>query len=546
MDIKYGHVLAYRNVQFYVSECGYKAYFFCGGCLFAVGRPRIDDEYLPELAKIGLVLRGGQSKPLAAHVRRELLRRGMKWAFSSDEDELFIDSIAVLSRDGICSERELCGLLCLETYDPDIAKYMVPTNAISGLTIQAAYDFPHDRTIHIPEFPIITDIYSDLVYECSRDAFVLTCARLTELPKSLSDLVEGLFDGIPTPREALSSEIFGRRVDVIVTAKKAANTTTVQRAWDILQHGCRGKLNVNSNRTNPVQRKKHARFSSFVQIKYIPPVFKIWSCDTSSCMPSTSLNKLWEIFWKVDSVFNMNMLNLNSNLYTENGSQSDLEIIQSELGMISNALFGRHASMFVGVGPENKNISPSQKFLLLQYIHILNRLPNCYDLIRELCDHHTSTIEGECPTAMPDCALADMTNSLFRAILFLGMATEIVVNWMPSSLEEPTSRVPSPSAFADATTLLDVAETSAPKSIQDLKIRKLALILDGLYKDIDPIDVALRESVGEDTAELLCAAIDISVLSAFEHWGYYSRYMQCIISLIDTRLRNSGCITICS
>lgn len=496
----------------------------------AVGRPPTDDSQA-EFAKFGLALRGdGESKPLAAYVRRELLRRGMKWALPPGDDELFIDCMAFLNLDGACSEREICDLVCLETYDPEITKHMVSTNVISGLLIQTAHESPRDCVIHLPGAPQVTDAHSNAVYECNSGAFVLTCATLVELPTSLNDLVEGLFDGVPIPRDALSSRSLSRRTNVIITSTKAAETTTIQR-MHVPRHKQRGNLNTIAATLRPV--KKHARFSPFVQVKYIPRVLKIWSCDSDSHSPS--LKELRELFCKVDMVRRENM-------YAE--SQLEPESVTSELVLIVDTVFGRPLAPFIGVGSENIRVSHFQKFLLLQGVLILNRLPNCYGPLRELCIQHAPAGE-ESPPLVSDSVIADMANHMFRVAVFIGMVVEIVAGCVSFASEELETRFPSATAFTDAGILLNGIEASPkPNCLSELKTRKLALILDGIYRDMDPIDVALQESVGLNTAELLSAAIDISVMSAFEHSGWCSGYMEHFVSLLDARLREGGCLAI--
>nr|AAG30060.1 UL21 tegument protein [Meleagrid alphaherpesvirus 1] len=536
MDIKYEQMILYKNVKFYVAPGGHQAYFFCGGSLIAMERPVYGSTCVAEFAKFGLVLGGGECKPLAAYIRRELSRRGMKWALPSEGEDIFVDCLAMLSRDGICSERELCGDLSLETYDPAITNYIVSESGVSGLLLCMADDSSEENTIHLSETPTVTDLHTDCTYDCNRNVFTLAYARLTELPNSLHYLVEGLFDGIPVPRLPLSPNTRKTRIDIVITAKTAAKTTAVKcTSWqrDRSQNG----MALNGNSTQHALKK--TRFCTFVQVKYIPRTIRIWARESSQSRSPPPLNKLWELFCTIDLVFR-NESRMIAGMEVAMGALVD------EVAIISDVLFGRHAPVFIGHGSGYKTVSPTQKFLLLQYVNKLNGMPNCFGLLSEICHQYQPGVEKESPQSMLDSVLVDMVNSMYKTAVFVGIAAEVVGAWMPASPDELEMQSPSAVAFGDSTVLLDITDnTAVSDDTRKIKVHKLALILDQIYRGADIVATAWKESSYMDTSNLLCAAIDVSLLTAFEKSEGYSEYMRHIISLIDVRLKDAGCDTIC-
>uniref|UniRef100_A0AAU0K8G2 UL21 protein n=1 Tax=Anatid alphaherpesvirus 2 TaxID=3080522 RepID=A0AAU0K8G2_9ALPH len=541
MEFKYDSTIEFRDVLFYIAGGGSRAYFFCGGCLIAVSRPRGEGEPCGEIAKFGLTLRGfgGKDRTIANYVRSELSRRGMRWALPADDGEMFVDCVDALNQNTGCSERDLCGHTEISIHDPCLAEHLVSFCVASGLIVTTARDIPQERTIRLFDSPAIVNAYSGFVYEPRTTACVLTQARLIELPSALAALIEGLFDGVPTARRALISERAKDRIDVVVSAPKAADTTTIaahRQAGRRRVHPCQ----IQDQSTRP----KKAAISEFVQVKYIPRVINIWTYGDGNdgvprTRPSKSLAGLWAVYCRIDAV-------LSPEMDGWEGLEPEMDDSRAKLFDAAHAVFGRGAPPFVGANVP-RGVTPVQRFALLQYSQARRGLPNCYLLLDHLCKSYASDPNAFQDPQLNGDDLADTVNSIARDALFAGAAAEIAAKTDHRTVGKSAgsiSETPSETSLGDADALLDVAEEMLAVSFieihRDVRTTRLACVLDKLYRGEDSLSVAAVESAALGNSELLCAAVDVSNTTAFSDSDNADRWAIYASALIDARLKTAG------
>ncbi|AID52723.1 tegument protein UL21 [Falconid herpesvirus 1] len=556
MDFKYDSTIEHKGVLFYVAGGGTKAYFFCGGCLIAISRPVLDDGLCGEIAKFGLTLRGlqGKERLMANYVRTELCRRGMKWALPPEGGEMFIDMVDMLNHDAGCSERDLCGHKEVSVQDPVLAEHIVSFCVASGLLITVAKDSPEERVIHLFDSPTTINAYTGFVYETDERVFALTQARLTDLPQSLINLAEGLFDGIPIRRKGLvGEEECSDRVDVVITSARAAATTTVmQRMANKIRLHARDATTDDyqadgKSASSAGARKKSAAISAFVQVKYIPRVVNIWRFrgDGGGGRPTKSLVHLWAVYCRADVA-------LSEETECWEGLEPELDNSRDKINAAIEATFGRGSPPFVG-GSLPKNVTPTQKFVILQYTQARLNLPTCYPLIEHLCLSYAADPEAFPAPPLEEHALADTVNALFRSATFAGAAAEVVArNDFRGADAVPDDDTPPhfDSLVQDANVLLETAEDLLDLLLptpqyNEVRVDKMTHILDRLYRGEDLARIASSECRTMDNSDLMCVALDVIASSAFadtpmtRHMGVY------VSALIDARLKEAGVPSFC-
>nr|WGL40831.1 tegument protein UL21 [Psittacid alphaherpesvirus 6] len=553
MEFPYSSKTTHNGVEFYLNDTRTQACLIYGGCIICISRPQ-SDESVPHsgtMVKFGLCL--GRKEPqhriameehfidqtvtggLDSYVKTELRRKGMyrRGLVSSETDSpIFVDALDLMNRDANCSVQELCGLKEILVRDPDVAEQLIALCVSSGIVLKTIEDRYRDgqgeRSLQLLDPPSICNAYSGYPYVASPGVMELVQTSMINPPAALVALVDGLFDGVPCGRCTIKDDKdVPARMDVVIVGNSAVKSISSS----FVRH-----------MDDAATTKKTARICPCVQVKYIPPVVNIWDHvdSTDEIRRSTGrrgLASIWATFCRITYA-----LDLNTDPSCD--IPYELQEAKAKLSDACEAVFGRRTPSFLPPW-YRKDCTTAQKFLALQYVLCLQGMPNCYYYMERLCEVYETDID-ETDLSIDRDGIGDLLMETFRYGAFLGAAVETVASADHRSsefLETPVDPCPDCVACMDADLLLDIAtetlENTSVNEERDLRLAKLAHILEAVYSGTNLVVYAAKYSRCLGGAELLCHAIDITTSSLFDGCERLSRLCMYITAVIDSRLKEA-------
>ena len=522
MEFKYHDTMVSRGVLFYIADNGNRIYFTHGGCLISVQRPQSKNR--PEIAKFGLTVRGvGEGDRLVAnYVRSELNNTGRGWAVPQTDEDVFLDKVDLLSHGPDVSDRDLCGGFELEIYDQYLTECMVSLKVSSGIVLTTGRDLPQDGTLRLFEVPTITNASSGFVYTPNRSCFRLIQAYLSELPKALEELIDGLFDGIPCPRLPINGDEPPITTDVIVTSKRAVPAMAV--------------------RPTPYATRALRRdmiISNFVQVRYIPKPSNIWDPrDRASGV--NSIQVLCALIQRVDEILSIDDC--------WDGLDDELNESRSTINTAISALFGETGEKpFLGARSSAGNkITPAQRFVLCQFIFMRWNLFNCYATLERLSDSYSRAFSTPEPKPGDVHTTLDAVNDLLGEGAILGKLSVLIFYMQLHPMIGYKQFSPTVEKEAEMLTLFTAEHEK--KNTQFLMVDELrrvdfeiAKLLDALFSGggIDGCALAACRSIRNAVPVYLAMAM--KSITAFDIHEDAARGAQFIYKLVTRRLRLGGC-----
>ncbi|ALL26070.1 tegument protein UL21 [Canid alphaherpesvirus 1] len=400
MDFKYNDTIVYKGVVFYIYDNGNRAYFTNGGCILSVPRPKNGKDL--EIAKFGLTIRGltSSDRVVANYVKSELNNTGRGWAIPQGED-VFLDSLDLLTHGPGTTERDLCGNLELEIYDTYLTECMVSLKVSSGIIITTGRDLPQERILRLFYEPIITNATSGFVYKPSSTCFALVQAYLTELPESLKSLLFGLFDEIPIQKLSINDNE-ENSTNVIVTSNKAISTIAIRPARYAMR-----------------ALRRETIISNFVQVRYIPKPCSIWDPQIKASNLN-SIQILSLIFNYIDYVIKSE---------NWNGLDEELNEARFTISVATASIFGENENIyqFIGSNLISNEISKLQLFVLIQFIFARCNLFNCYATLEKLTNSYIQVNQHPIQKLNVNIIL-DSANEIIRKSSILGNMSILILH----------------------------------------------------------------------------------------------------------------------
>ncbi|ARS01658.1 tegument protein UL21 [Macacine alphaherpesvirus 1] len=493
MELAYASTAHHRDVVFYLTADGNRAYFLCGGCVYSICRPR--SRHPGEIAKFGLVVRGTgpDDRVVANYVRSELRRRGLSDVQPVGEHEVFLDSVCLLHPD-VSTQADVINAADAEVADECLAQYLTSLRTSPGVVVTGVRVRTQDKTIELFELPAIVNSSSRFVYTPSPYAFALVQAHLPRLPASLERLAEGLFDGIPAPRPPLDRDPAAGRTDVLITGQRSACPIAGSMA------GARGA--------------KRTTVSEFVQVKHIDRVCRPdapRSPPSPAALPRAATpGELWTVFFDGDRAL---------------GEASPADFLTPEEDR-ARRVFGEQAwKLFGSAGAPRPflgaalALSPLRKLATAYYlVHREKRspvFPTLVDIVRAHLRHRDVAVP---PTDEP--FVAESVNELFRDALALGAVAEQLLMF---DVLPPREVAVGSDARADAEILLRIVAAQhgdgpddAPAAASQAHVTFVGAFAELLYAGRGRLAAATQVARMTGVTSLVLAVGDVDRLSAFD------------------------------
>ncbi|AQS79195.1 tegument protein UL21 [Ateline alphaherpesvirus 1] len=495
MELSYHTTLHHREVVFYLTRDANRAYFVCGGVVYSVGRAA-GDHPPGEIAKFGLALRGAgpNDRVVANYVRSELRRRADAEAAPPPpgEDEVFLDCVGLLGP-RVAAEADLRNSPSVEVEDECLAEYLTSLRTSPGVTVTGVRVSPSTKTIQVLETPDIVNSASGFAYTPAPHAFVLVQAHLSRLPDSLAPLAAGAFDGIPAPRRPLAGAA-PPRTDVLVTGSRAARPLAVAPPRE------------------PGGRRR-AAVSEFVQVKLIGAADAGASGGGAAAAPgrrkppapAPTLADLWAVFRHGDAA--LGAPGGVPGLGPEEEATRDL------LRRRAWALFGSAEAPRAFLGAAS-GLSPAQKLAVAYYLLQRERRPTPLAAMVRAARLFAAE-RGAAETPPDEPALAEAVNGVFRDLLLLGGAAELLL--MFDALPPREARG-SAVGEADAEALLRIASAArgpeAPRASAE-HVRFLGMLASLLYAGRDRLAASVAVARATGLSSLVLTAGDVNRACAF-------------------------------